>query len=92
MLNESYLSENIKFIEYYASREKEILDKFCQELQLCNNYYNSTSQALLSQQISEIKINTERLFQKRKKYNEIFLQVIAKYNAISEEVKRKSVI
>ena len=92
ILDEIYLSENIKFIKYYADREKEILDKIYYELEMCNNCYNSSSKVLMSKHINEMKINIERLFQKRQKYNEIFLQVIAKYNAMSDEIRQESIM
>ena len=88
IINEDYLSQNIKFIEYYANEEKEILSKICLELEMCSKYYNSTNQIIISKQIDEIKTDVEKLYQKRKKYNEIFSQVIVRYNAMSNEVKR----
>ncbi len=90
-INEDYLSKNIKFIEYYANEEKEKLNKICQELQKFSNYYNSTNQTLISKQIDEIRMNTEKLEQKRKKYIEILSKVIVKYNIISEKIKQKSI-
>ena len=59
---------------------------------MINNCFNSSSKVLMSKHINEMKINIERLFQKRQKYNEIFLQVIAKYNAMSDEIRQESIM
>ncbi len=89
IVNEVYLSENIKQMEFYANEEKESLGKICQGLEDCSNYYNSNNTVQILNNINEFKINIEKLYKKRMNYNKIFEQVIIQYNTLSEITKQK---
>lgn len=86
-LNETLLIKNINKIDFYANEEYKCLLKFYQELSSIRQVYNSNNINELQINLNNSKNNILKIRNNRKKYTEIMLKAIGKYQTLSENTK-----
>ena len=87
IINQEYLEENIKKIDFYANEENSNLNKIYEELKICSNYYNSSNKTKIIDSTNGLLNDIEMIYKKRMNYKKILEQVIYQYNQLGINVK-----